>query len=50
MKTLTGMRGLKLFISDIRNCKTSEEEAKRVEKEMGKIRKKVSSIQNYLQA
>ena len=43
MKQLSGMRGLKLFIADIRNCKTPEEEAKRVEKEMGKIRKKFTS-------
>jgi len=34
------MRGLSLFIGDIRNCSNKEGEVKLVEKEMAKIRKK----------
>jgi AP-2 complex subunit alpha len=34
------IRGLTIFISDIRNCSSREEEAKIVDKEMAKIRKK----------
>ena len=34
------IRGLTIFISDIRNCASREEEAKIVDKEMAKIRKK----------
>lgn len=34
------MRGLSLFIGDIRNCSNKEGEIKLVEKEMAKIRKK----------
>jgi len=43
LQTLSGMRGLKVFIADVRNCKTPEEEQKRIEKELGKIRKKFTS-------
>jgi len=34
------MRGLNVFISDIRNCRSREEEEKRVNKEIGNIRAK----------
>ncbi|EPZ33551.1 Adaptin/AP-1 alpha/gamma subunit-like protein, partial [Rozella allomycis CSF55] len=34
------MRGLTLFISDLRNCRTREAEEKRIQKEMGNIRSK----------
>eukprot|EP00750_Incisomonas_marina_P000502 INCI1040.1.p1 GENE.INCI1040.1~~INCI1040.1.p1 ORF type:complete len:829 (+),score=156.70 INCI1040.1:240-2726(+) len=43
IQSLSGMRGLKLFISDIRNCKNQQEEATRVDRELGKIRKKFTS-------
>mmetsp|Transcript_2271 Transcript_2271/g.3007 ORF Transcript_2271/g.3007 Transcript_2271/m.3007 type:complete len:986 (+) Transcript_2271:82-3039(+) len=36
----SSMRGLHVFISDIRNCQSKEEEEKRVNKELAKIRKK----------
>lgn len=35
---LSGMRGLSVFISDIRNCQNKEQERLRVDKELGKIR------------
>lgn len=34
------MRGLTVFISDLRNCTNPEQERKRVEKEMAHIRSK----------
>ena len=37
------MRGLTVFISDLRNCSNKEQEAKRVEKEMAHIRSKFTS-------
>ncbi|KAL1523477.1 hypothetical protein AB1Y20_018415 [Prymnesium parvum] len=37
------MRGLTVFISDLRNCATKEQEEKRVEKEMAHIRSKFTS-------
>ena len=37
------MRGLTLFIGDIRNCTNKEQEEKLVEKEMAKIRKKFAN-------
>lgn len=37
------MRGLTVFISDLRNCPSKEAEAKRVEKEMAHIRSKFTS-------
>lgn len=37
------MRGLTLFIGDIRNCTSKDAEIKLVEKEMAKIRKKFSN-------
>lgn len=37
------MRGLTLFIGDVRNCTNKEQEEKLVEKEMAKIRKKFSN-------
>jgi len=37
------MRGLTVFISDLRNCSTKEQEQKRVEKEMAHIRSKFTS-------
>lgn len=36
--TMTGMRGLSVFISDIRNCQNKEAERLRVDKELGNIR------------
>ena len=35
---MTGMRGLSVFISDIRNCQNKEAERLRVDKELGNIR------------
>ena len=37
---MTDMRGLRIFISDIRNCSGKEDEVKRVEKEKANIRQK----------
>lgn len=34
------MRGLAVFISDIRNCKSKESEIRRVNKELANIRSK----------
>jgi AP-2 complex subunit alpha len=39
-KVGTNIRGLQVFISDIRACTSKEAEAARVEKELVKIRKK----------
>ncbi|KAJ0964279.1 hypothetical protein J5N97_029401 [Dioscorea zingiberensis] len=38
MALLSGMRGLSVFISDIRNCQNKEQERLRVDKELGNIR------------
>ena len=38
------MRGLAVFISDIRNCKSKEAEVKRINKELANIRSKVRLI------
>ncbi|GMJ00816.1 hypothetical protein like AT5G22780 [Hibiscus trionum] len=35
---LHGMRGLSIFISDIRNCQNKEQERLRADKELGNIR------------
>lgn len=35
-----GMRGLAVFISDIRNCKSKEAELKRINRELANIRSK----------
>nr|ALD47967.1 adaptor protein complex 2 subunit alpha [Emiliania huxleyi] len=40
------MRGLTVFISDLRNCSSKEQEEKRVEKEMAHIRSKFTSDSN----
>jgi AP-2 complex subunit alpha len=40
MASYSGMRGLSVFISDLRNCRSREEEEKRVNKELGNIRSK----------
>lgn len=40
---MANMRGLTVFIADIRNCTTKDAEQKRVLKEMAKIREKFSS-------
>ncbi|GLJ54559.1 hypothetical protein SUGI_1171840 [Cryptomeria japonica] len=37
---LSGMRGLSVFISDVRNCQNKEQERQRVDKELGNIRTK----------
>ena len=44
------MRGLAVFISDIRNCKSKEAEIKRINKELANIRSKfkVSKFSNPL--
>eukprot|EP00928_Gymnodinium_smaydae_P096151 TRINITY_DN8435_c0_g4_i1.p1 TRINITY_DN8435_c0_g4~~TRINITY_DN8435_c0_g4_i1.p1 ORF type:complete len:1022 (+),score=242.96 TRINITY_DN8435_c0_g4_i1:348-3413(+) len=39
----THMKGLQVFIADIRNCSNKEQEAKRVDKELAKIRLKFTS-------
>ena len=36
------MRGLHVFVVDIRNCTSKEQEQKRVQKELAKIREKFS--------
>ncbi|KAL4591648.1 hypothetical protein LXL04_004618 [Taraxacum kok-saghyz] len=36
--SLSGMRGLSVFISDVRNCRNKEQERLRVDKELGNIR------------
>ena len=38
------MRGLAVFISDIRNCKSKETELKRINKELANIRSKFKGI------
>lgn len=43
MAKLEKMRGLKAYIQEIRNCSTKEQERERVDKELGKIRKKYTS-------
>ena len=40
---MSSMRGLTIFISDIKNCQTKDAEEKRVLKEMAKIREKFSN-------
>ncbi|KAB5561569.1 hypothetical protein DKX38_006526 [Salix brachista] len=40
---LSGMRGLSVFISDIRNCPNKEQERLRVDKELGNIRTRFKS-------
>jgi AP-2 complex subunit alpha len=42
-QTYNVIKGLQIFINDIRGCTTKEAETKRVEKELDKIRKKFSS-------
>ncbi len=37
------IKGLQIFINDIRECQTKESEAKRVDKELDKIRKKLNT-------
>lgn len=37
---LSGMRGLSVFISDVRNCQNKEQERLRIDKELGNIRTK----------
>lgn len=37
------MRGLTTFITDIRHCKSKDQEVSRVEKELAKIRNKFTS-------
>jgi AP-2 complex subunit alpha len=39
-----GMRGLAVFISDIRNCKSKEAELKRINKELANIRSKFKGL------
>ena len=42
-KNYNVIRGLQIFINDIRECTTKEAEAKRVDKELDKVRKKLNS-------
>ena len=42
-----GMRGLAVFISDIRNCKSKEAEIKRINKELANIRSKFKVAINF---
>ena len=41
------MRGLAVFISDIRNCKSKEAEIKRINKELANIRSKFKVWHNF---
>lgn len=43
MESPSHMKGLQVFIADIRNCSNKEQEEKRVEKEMSKIRQKFTN-------
>lgn len=43
MAKIANIRGLRAYIQDIRNCSTKEAEKERVDKELGKIRKKYTS-------
>ncbi|KAI4304718.1 hypothetical protein MLD38_040193 [Melastoma candidum] len=40
---LSGMRGLSVFISDIRNCQNKDQERLRVDKELGNIRTRIKN-------
>ena len=42
------MRGLTVFISDLRNCPSKEAEMKRVDKEMAHIRSKFTSEEHMI--
>jgi AP-2 complex subunit alpha len=42
------IRGLQVFIADVRACQNREQETKRVDKELAKIRKKFSSDKGSL--
>ncbi|KAH7668349.1 Adaptor protein complex AP-2 alpha subunit protein [Dioscorea alata] len=44
--SLSGMRGLSMFISDVRNCQNKEQERLRVDKELGNIRTKFKNEKN----
>ncbi|KDD73994.1 adaptin, partial [Helicosporidium sp. ATCC 50920] len=43
MAKVANVRGLKNYIQEIRNCSTKEQEKERVDKELGKVRKKYTS-------
>ncbi|KAF4385623.1 hypothetical protein F8388_010179 [Cannabis sativa] len=43
---LSGMRGLSVFISDIRNCQNKEQERLRVDKELGNVRTRFKNEKN----
>lgn len=43
MESANHMKGLQVFIADIRSCQTKDQEQKRVEKEMAKIRLKFTT-------
>jgi hypothetical protein len=43
MQCQLGVSALQVFIADIRNCQNKEQEKTRVDKELGKIRKKFAS-------
>ncbi|KAL2989882.1 hypothetical protein AAZX31_11G164600 [Glycine max] len=47
---LSGMRGLSVFVSDIRNCQNKEQVRLRVDKELGNIRKrfKTEKVSEYI--
>ncbi|XP_028191994.1 AP-2 complex subunit alpha-1-like [Glycine soja] len=44
---LSGMRGLSVFVSDIRNCQNKEQVRLRVDKELGNIRKRFKTEKTY---
>ncbi|RWW15466.1 hypothetical protein GW17_00020696 [Ensete ventricosum] len=45
---LSGMRGLSVFISDVRNCQNKEQERLRVDKELGNIRTRFKNEKKYV--
>lgn len=45
---LSGMRGLSVFISDVRNCQNKEQERLRVDKELGNIRTRFKTEKVFL--
>ncbi|PNX87721.1 ap-2 complex subunit alpha-2-like protein, partial [Trifolium pratense] len=45
---MSGMRGLSVFISDIRNCQNKEQERLRVDKELGNIRTRFKNEKDHI--
>jgi|TARA_B110000977_G_scaffold151195_1_gene191814 hypothetical protein len=46
MSATTGMRGLNIFIQDVRNAANKEVEQERVDKELANIRKKFKKVKD----